>query len=383
MSQTPDLRNILQASPRYRVGHESIKIANSDMGFRSWKVNDREKGEFCLQLSVMLQSKVSLHRALQVLAKQTTNRKLKGVIERLMKEIQTGNSFGAALAKQPDVFDSLFVASADVGQESGRLPEVFSHLAHHLEKSNALKRKISQALTYPVLVIVVAIFAVMFLLVFIVPAFTEMFKSFQVELPFATRIILMASSNLIHYGAYLLLLASIALLAFGKSINRPKVRERLIAHALNIPVIGNILLKNHMARFCRTLGTLLQSQVSLLTALGVTQRIMPTPELRDETKDIIAHVRRGKTVAAPLVDSKLFPPMVAQMIAVGEETSELDSMLLKVADYYEKEVDGKVDSLSSLLEPVIILFLGLVVAGILISMYLPMFDLVNVAGAGQ
>src|SRR5262249_437796 len=149
-----------------------------------------------------------------------------------------------------------------------------------------------------------------------------------------------------------------------------------------VPVIGDILLKNHVARFCRTLGTMLQAQVSLVDALEITQRIMSNPEMQNDIREILKQVKHGKSITEPVVESKLFPPMVSQMIAVGEETSELDAMLLRVADYYEKEIDSKVETLSSVIEPVLILLLGLIVAAILVSMYLPMFDLVNVVGGG-
>lgn len=346
------------------------------------RVTEKEKSEFSTQLAVMLQAGVSLHRSLEVLARQTKSERLKEVIANLSNEIRKGNSFARALAVQQDVFDSLFVVTVEVGQESGRLPEVLAQLATHLEKMNALKRKFRQALTYPALVLSVSIGAVSFLLVFIVPAFAEMFKSFQIELPFSTKIVLSLSDYVIGYGPYIILLMILGIVFLRRAILSPKTRQKAEQWILKIPIAGDVVLKNYVARFCRTLGTLLHAQVSLVDALGVTQRIFTNDNVREEIDSLLKHVKQGRTVAEPLVESKLFPPMVAQMIAVGEETSELDTMLLKVADYYEKELDAKVETLSSVIEPVIILLLGILVSLILISMYLPMFDLVSVVGGG-
>jgi type IV pilus assembly protein PilC len=346
------------------------------------RVTEKEKSEFSTQLAVMLQAGVSLHRSLEVLARQTKSERLKEVIASLSNEIRKGNSFARALAMQQDVFDSLFVVTVEVGQESGRLPEVLAQLATHLEKMNALKRKFRQALTYPALVLSVSVGAVSFLLVFIVPAFAEMFKSFQIELPFSTKIVLSLSEYVVGYGPYIILLMILGIVILRRAILSPTTRQKAEQWILKIPIAGDVVLKNYVARFCRTLGTLLHAQVSLVDALGVTQRIFTNDNVREEIDSLLKHVKQGRTVAEPLVESKLFPPMVAQMIAVGEETSELDTMLLKVADYYEKELDAKVETLSSVIEPVIILLLGILVSLILISMYLPMFDLVSVVGGG-
>ncbi len=346
-------------------------------------INDKDKSEFCMQLAVMLQAGVSLNRSLEVLARQTKSEKLKTVVQGLSDEIKKGNSFARALAAQTDLFDSLFVVSAEVGQESGRLPEVLAQLASHLEKINALKRKFRQAMTYPALVLSVSVIAVSFLLIFIVPAFAEMFKSFQIELPLSTTIVLSLSDMLLQFGPYGALVLIVLFVLFRGMIAQPATRQKAEQWILKVPLLGDVILKNYVARFCRTLGTLLHAQVSLVDALSVTQRIFTNDEVREEIGTILKHVKQGQAVAEPLVESRLFPPMVSQMIAVGEETSELDTMFLKVADYYEKEIDSKVETLSSVIEPVIILLLGILVALILVSMYLPMFDLVSVVGGGM
>lgn len=381
MQQSIDLETLLNAN-RNRDSAPSKSVRSSLLERLVFhKVTDRDKAEFCMQLAVMLQAKVTLHRALEALSKQVQSGQMKGTIEKLENQIRKGNSFSKALAAQPEIFETLFVITAEVGEESGRLPDVLMNLAIHLEKMSALKRKFMQALTYPALVISVAFFAVTFLLVFIVPTFAEMFKNFQMELPTSTRIVLAISDSVTLYGGYVAF-AGILFAAFSWKTIRSK-RQKIESVILQIPFIGDIILKNHVARFCRTLGTLLQAQVSLLEALDVTQRIITIPGMQDEIRIIIKQVRKGSAITEPMIDSKYFPPMVSQMIAVGEETSELDRMLLKVADYYERELDSKVETLSSVIEPVLILILGLIVAAILVSMYMPMFDLVNLVGTGN
>lgn len=342
--------------------------------------HSREIAEFCSQLAVLLRSKVSLHRSLEVLERQTRTTSMKQVIERLTKEIQKGNSFSRALSLQPDAFDSLFVVTAEVGQESGRLAEVLSDLARHLEAMQALKRKFTQALTYPMLVLTVALFSVLFLLVFIVPTFAEMFQSFQLELPVSTQFVLGLSKIIVQYGEYAALVAIIVVIFVRGILFKGTTKHSIESFALRLPFLGDLLLKNMIARFCRTLGTLLRAQVSLVDALVVAQRIISNKELKGEIERILQRVKQGSAVADPVFASRMFPPMVAQMIAVGEESSELDTMFLQVAEFYEKELNAKVEMLSSVIEPIIILFLGLVVATILISMYLPMFDLMNAIG---
>lgn len=376
-----DLTILLKDTDKPRLAAPKNAIGVPILSYRA-RITDRDKAEFCTQLSVMLKARVSLLHALEVLIRQTQKKSMKRVIESIAKEVKKGASLDHALSMHPAVFDRLFVVTAEVGQESGRLPEVLSHLAAHLEKMSALKRKFTQALAYPALVMTVAAVAVSFLLIFIIPTFAEMFQSFQIDLPFSTQVVLGLSHLLSQYGLWTLL--AVALLAFlsKETLRRPEAKAKLENYSFRLPLLGDVFLKTHIARFCRTLGTLLEAQVSLVDALSVTQRIATNDGIRRQIATIIKHVRQGHAIADPLADSTLFPPMVVQMVAVGEETSDLDKMLLKVADYYEQEIDGKVETLSSVMEPVIVLFLGVMVAGVLIAMYLPMFDLVNVVGGG-
>ncbi len=378
MQQAIDVERLVAPRPAVcRRREKQPVLLESLKHFLHRSVSDKDKAEFCTQLAVMLQARVSLHRALDVLRRQATNHRMEELIQHLYKEVLRGSSFSRALRSRPGVFEELFVVSAEVGQESGRLPDVLAHLAQYLEKVSGLKRKILQAMTYPILVTCVACCAVIFLLVFIVPTFAEMFKSFQVELPYSTTVVLHLSTLMVDHGPKLVLGLAAGLFLLRRILVSAIFRQRLAGVVLRLPVLGNLILKNHVARFCRTLGVLLQSEVSLVEALSIGERISSQRDIKREIGQILRRVKQGRTVAEPMIDSKVFPPLVAEMIAVGEETSELDSMLLKVADYYEKELDARVESLSSIIEPVIILLLGILVAVILISMYMPMFELVN------
>jgi type IV pilus assembly protein PilC len=376
-----ELKDLVVEQNSINIHSKSPESRQNGRIFRQ-RINDRDKSEFCTQLSVMLKARVSLLYALEVIIRQTTKKPMKEVVTQVAADVRKGSSLDRALAMHPTVFDQLFVVTAEVGQESGRLPEVLTHLAAHLEKINILKRKVVQALAYPALVLTVATVAVMFLLVFIVPTFAEMFKSFQLDLPFSTRLIMGLSGLVSHYGVWLLVILGGGAVLSRETLRLPATKSRVEKLIFKVPLVGDVITKNHVARFCRTLGTLLQAQVSLVDALAVTQRIATNDAIKKQIASILKHVRGGHTFSKPLEGSEVFPPMVVQMIAVGEETSELDLMLLRVADYYEQEIDGKVETLSSVMEPVLVLFLGIVVGAILISMYLPMFDLVNVVGGG-
>jgi type IV pilus assembly protein PilC len=347
---------------------------------RGKSITDKDKSDFCTQLAVMLTAGVSLQRALEVLTLQTKSIPMKGVLARVRRQIDQGNSFSEALKGEQGKFDSLFVMSAHVGEESGRLSEVLSHLAIHIEKVANLKRKFRQALTYPIFVLSVAAGAVLFLLLFIVPTFAELFKSFQIEIPLTTRIVLSISNLLSSYGLLMLGGLIVTIYLIRGSLRLERIRRMGESLVMQVPFFGEILLYNHLARFCRTIGTLLQSKVVLLEALEIARKLAGHEGLERDIASMIAQIRGGKAMSEPVLRSTIFPPMVAQMIAVGEETSELDRMLLQVAGYYERELDHRVDTLSAMIEPFLILALSIIVAGILAAMYLPMFDLVNVVG---
>lgn len=345
-------------------------------------VTSQERTTFLSQLSLMLRARVSLVRSLEILVDQTRSSKMKAVISDVLKDVKKGSSFSASLSRQSQVFDPLVVVTAEVGEESGRLPDVLSSLAEHMEKMSALKKKVTQALAYPVLVLSVALLVVLFLLLYIVPTFADMFRSSQVEIPYATQLVIGASELLSKYWQYMLL-AVIAGFLLSRWIFKTQINSGFVErYGIRIPWVGSIMITNYTARFCRTLGTLLQSQVPLVDALNVTMRIFTSESVKSEIERLIKHVKQGRAVAEPLYTSKLFSPMVAQMIAVGEETSELETMLLRVASFYEQEIADKMETLTTVIEPILIVFLGIIVGTVLVTMYLPMFEMANAVGGG-
>jgi len=348
----------------------------------SRRVTSQDRATFLSQLSLMLRARVSLVRSLEILIEQTHSLKMKSVISDVLKDVKKGSSFSTSLSRQSHVFDPLVVVTAEVGQESGRLPDVLSSLAEHMERMNALKKKVTQALAYPVLVLSVAFVVILFLLLYIVPTFADMFKSAQVEIPYATQIVVDASGLLTDFWEYILL-AVIAGSLLSRWIFKTQVKRGFVErYGIHIPWVGSIMITNYTARFCRTLGTLLQSQVPLIEALNVTKKIFVNESLQKEIERLIKYVKQGQTVAEPLSTSKLFSPMVAQMIAVGEETSELETMLLKVAEFYEEDIADKMETLTTIIEPILIVFLGIIVGTVLVTMYMPMFEMANAVGGG-
>ena len=305
---------------------------------------------------------------------------MRSVVRLLMADVRKGLSLSASLAKHPSVFDPIVVVTVEVGQESGKLPEVLSALAAHMEKINTLRKKVAQAMAYPVLVLGVALMAVTFMLLYIVPTFATMFRTSHVELPYATRLVMAASHFLSGYWAYIAA-SSLVTIAILKLVIGSDLKDLYMnRYAIKTPWLGSVLSKNYTARFCRTLGTLLQSQVPLIEALNVTRKIFRDRNVRAEIERLISFVRQGRSVSEPLFHSEVFSPVVAQMISVGEETSDLETMLLRIASFYEEELSGMMETLTTVIEPVFIVVMGALVGTILIAMYLPMFDMANAVG---
>lgn len=382
MSRESSIENLLvvgRTSTRRRTTSRRLHLTGLSL-FGS--ITAQDKATFLSQLSMMLRARVPIVKALELLSTQSRNAKMRDVVKSLLSDVRKGTSFSGSLARHPEVFDQITVVTAEVGQESGRLPEVLSSLAQHMEKMNALRKKVTQAMAYPLLVLGVASVVVTFMLLYIVPTFATMFRTSGVELPEATRLVMGASSALSGCWQYIISAVVLAV-AVSKYLLGSDVKGQLVdKYALKIPWLGKLMGKNYTARFCRTLGTLLQSQVPLVDALVVTRRIFRNGNLRAEIDRLIKFVKQGRSVAEPLSTSAIFSPMVAQMISVGEETSELDTMLLRISALYEQELSDMMETLTTVIEPIFIVFIGAIVGSILIAMYLPMFDMANAVGGG-
>ncbi len=328
----------------------------------------------------MVQARLSLMQALDTATAQCNDRQLEQILACVRRDVQRGGSLADSLGKHPRVFSRLYVHLTHVGEVAGILDRVLLRLAVYLEKAAALKRKVRLALFYPGLILAVALVAIVFFLTTIAPTFAEMYADFGQDLPVPTRIILQVSKAMT--GFFPVLAAAIGLLASGIVwvLRTPRGRLRWERLKVRAPLLGALLLHNLTARFCRTLGTLLASGVTLTEALALLTQAAGNRYVEEELKGVLARVRRGSSLHQPLARAGFFPGMVVQLIAVGEQTADLDAMLLHAAEHFEKEVEVSLEALTALIEPVLIVVIGLLLGGILVSLYLPMFELVNVAG---
>jgi len=347
-------------------------------------VGTKDLAIFTRQFSTMISAGLPLVQCLDILAKQTSNQSLSKTVTEVTRDVEAGSTLADALGKNKGVFDDLFRNMVAAGEAGGILDEILSRLATYIEKADALKRKIQGAMIYPLVVITVAMGATAFMLIFIIPTFAKMFTDFGGQLPLPTKIVLGLSGILIHWWWVGILVAVAAVVTVTRYYKTDVGQKNIDAMLLKMPVIGDVLLKGSVARFTRTLGTLISSGVPILSGLEITARTAGNRVLSDAIMSARASIREGETVAQPLKASNVFPPMVVQMISVGEQTGALDEMLNKIAVFYEAEVDQAVENLTSVIEPVMIVLLGGIVGGMVIAMYLPMFKLINVvAGDGH
>jgi type IV pilus assembly protein PilC len=341
------------------------------------KIKMRDIVIFTRQFSTMINAGLPLVQALDILAKQSENKVLQDVTRAVVLDVESGHTVADALGKHPKAFTELYVNMVAAGEAGGILDTILMRLATFLEKNDALVRKVKGAMTYPVVIMSVAGLAVLVLLLKVIPVFQEMFGSVGMTLPLPTRVVIGMSQFLQGYW-WALLIGGVgtvaALKAYYKTREGQLQIDRLLLH---MPVLGDLLRKSAVSRFTRTLGTLISSGVSILDGLEITAKTAGNRVISDAIMASRASIAGGDTIAAPLQKSAVFPPMVISMIAVGEQTGGLDEMLTKIADFYDEEVDAAVSVLMSLLEPIMIVVLGVVVGGMVVAMYLPIFDMMN------
>jgi type IV pilus assembly protein PilC len=329
------------------------------------------------QFATMINAGLPLVQALGILADQTENKVLANVTRQVVYDVESGHTLADALRKHPKAFSDLFVNMVAAGEAGGILDTILLRLAQFLEKNDAIIRKVKGAMVYPVVIMSVAAIAITVLLIFVIPTFQSMFASVNLELPLPTRIVIGMSNVLKHY--WWAMGGTIALVAFGitRYYKTAPGKLQIDTVLLNIPVLGDVIRKSAVSRFTRTLGTLISSGVSILDGLEITARTAGNQVIHNAVMASRASIAGGETIAAPLQKSKVFPAMVISMIAVGEQTGGLDEMLSKIADFYDEEVDAAVSTLLSLMEPIMIVVLGVIVGGMVVAMYLPIFDMVN------
>ncbi|HEX5077222.1 MAG TPA: type II secretion system F family protein [Gemmatimonadaceae bacterium] len=332
---------------------------------------------FTRQFSTMINAGLPLVQALDILAKQTENKTLSEVTRAVVFDVESGHTVADALAKHPNAFSDLYVNMVAAGEAGGILDTILMRLATFMEKNDALVRKVKGAMIYPGVIMSVAVIAICVLLIFVIPVFESMFGSVGLALPLPTRIVIGLSRFL--KGYWYLIGGGIAgsIVMVKRYYATPGGKLQIDKTMLKVPVLGDVLRKSAVSRFTRTLGTLISSGVSILDGLEITAKTAGNRVIQDAIMASRASIAGGDTIAAPLQKSAVFPPMVISMIAVGEQTGGLDEMLSKIADFYDEEVDAAVSGLLSLLEPVMIVFLGIVVGGMVVAMYLPIFDMIN------
>lgn len=332
---------------------------------------------FTRQFATMIGAGLPMVQCLEILSQQMESAELRRVLGEVKESVQAGTTLSEALSRHKKVFDNLFVNMVDAGEIGGALDVILARLATYREKADALARKVKGAMIYPAVVMIVAAGVTLIMLTYIVPVFAKMFSGLGAELPGPTRFILSLSAFLrgnILIGLVLAILLIVAYKVYSKTdqgrLNIDKVK-------LRIPLIGDLIRKSSIAKFSRTLATLMSSGVPILEALNITARASGNRVVHDAIKKSVLSIAEGETITQPLKQCGVFPPMVTQMISVGEKTGGLDDMLSKIADFYDEEVDAAVAALTSVIEPVIIVLMGVVIGGILVAMYLPMFEIIG------
>ena len=333
---------------------------------------------FSRQLATMVDAGISLVSAFDILGEQAEKPAFKKILLKVRDDIQTGNSLSECFAKYPAVFSPLFVNMVKAGESSGMLDDILERLANYLEKTNTLIRKVKSALTYPAIITLMAITITMILLVKVVPVFEEIFAGFGADLPAPTMVLIAVSNAIRKYFIWTVGGVGLTIFAIFRYIKTDKGRLAFDKLIFRLPIFGNLARKVAISKFTRTFSTLTKSGVPILTSLDIVGKTAGNKVVEEAVEKVRNSIREGESIAGPLSQSPVFPPMVVRMISVGEQTGQLEKMLTKIADFYDEQVDAAVSGLTSLIEPLIIAFLGIAIGGIVICMFLPIFKLTSV-----
>lgn len=370
-------RQISATSVKAKGGLGSIEINLKMPAFLKPGVTTKDLVIFVRQFATMIDSGLPLVQCLDIQSKQAPNETFRDQLSRIKEQVESGSTFADALKQYPGTFDELFRNMVAAGEVGGILDTILNRLAAYLEKAEKLKRQIKGAMMYPLIVMIVASIVITLLLLKVVPTFEEMFAEFGQTLPAPTQFVIGLSQWLQANFIFLAIGISgtvFAVRSFYKTARGELIIDNIM---LRLPVFGDLLIKVAVARFCRTLGTMIASGVPILEALDICARTAGNKVIENAVLNVREAISAGRTIAEPLSEAKLFPEMVCQMISVGEATGALDVMLNKVADFYEEEVDQAVENMTSMMEPLIILFLGVVIGGLVIAMYMPIFSMAS------
>lgn len=367
---------------RMRINDPTIKEKPKDLfaniALFQPKITGKDIVVFTRQLSTMIDAGLPLVQCLEILAKQQSNSSLKKVLQEVQQDVESGTTFADSMRKHPKVFDNLYSNMIEAGETGGILDTILSRLASFMEKSMALKKKIKGAMTYPAICLAISILILAIILIFVIPVFDEMFTSFGSTLPVPTQIVI-AMSDFAKSNFIFILLGIVAVIYIIKRVyNTERGRFRIDAALLRAPVIGILIRKVSVAKFTRTLSTMLQSGVPILEALNVVARTSGNKVIERAVFRVSDAIAEGRPIAEPLTESGVFPNMVVQMINVGESVGALDTMLEKIADFYDEEVDQAVENLTAMIEPFMMVFLGGMIGGLVVAMYLPIFKIASV-----
>ncbi len=348
-----------------------------EINLRPGRVKLKDLAVFCRQFATMVNSGLPILRALAILADQTASKELARILVQVRTDVEQGSSLSGALQKHPKAFNDLFVAMVRAGETGGVLDEVLLDIASTIENEVELRRKIKSAMTYPIVVVILVVLIMAAMLLFIVPQFETIYASLGSELPLPTRLLLGASKLVRTYWWLVVLGAIGGRYAFRRYKRTPQGRAQVDAVKIRVPVFGPLFHKVALARFSNTFGMLLRSGVPILQAMEIVKETVNNQVIARAVEDVKGSVREGESIAKPLAKHAVFPPMVVQMLAVGEETGAVDTMLEKVASFYNSEVEATVDALTSLIEPLLIAVIGGAVGAAVIALYMPMFNIIN------
>ncbi|MBW2318030.1 MAG: type II secretion system F family protein [Deltaproteobacteria bacterium] len=369
---------------RMRIKPTKIKKKPKDLfenvSFLQPKIHTSDVVVFARQFATMINAGLPLIQCLDILQSQQENKTFKKLLKETKEKVEGGSTLADALGKYPGTFDNLFVNMVAAGETGGILDTILDRLSSYMEKALKLKKQVKSAMTYPIIVLIIAALVVGVILIFVIPVFEKMFADFGGALPLPTQIVIVlsdfAKSNVLYMIGALIVFSFV----FKRFYASEKGRAIIDNLMLKLPVFGTLLRKVAVAKFTRTLGTMVSSGVPILDALNITAKTAGNKTVETAIYSVRKAISEGQTMANPLAESGVFPSMVCQMVAVGESTGALDSMLEKIADYYDDEVDSAVDNLTSMIEPFMMVFLGVTIGGLVISMYLPIFKMAGMVG---
>lgn len=371
---------------RYGFSNITIKAESKGLGFKlpkfggGGKINEKDLVIFTRQFSTMIDSGLPLVQCLEILASQQENKAFKEILYKVKESVESGSTFADALGKHPRAFDQLFVNLVAAGEVGGILDTILTRLAAYIEKSMKLKKQIKGAMVYPITIMSIAVVVVGVILVFVIPTFAKMFTEFGGELPAPTKFVIALSNFLLKYIVVIIggFYATVwAIKKYYKTAGGQKNIDRM---ALRAPIAGPLIRKVSVAKFTRTLGTMVSSGVPIMDGLEIVAKTAGNKIVEEAIYAVRQAISEGKTMAEPLAACGVFPPMVVQMISVGEATGAMDAMLNKIADFYDDEVDDAVGAMTAMMEPLLMVFLGTAVGGLVVAMYLPIFKLAGAVG---